>query len=101
MDMRQSLCRFAIAFAVLVLWSGVGAAQDKTQFPDDQKGFIVELAQLMKKYPKAAERFSLRDNSTDPGKPKAAHRMCCEWDCPWAPPASNLVGCTCREQCLK
>jgi hypothetical protein len=55
----------------------------------------------MKKYPKAAERFSLRDNSTDPGKPKAVHRMCCEWDCPWAPPASNLVGCTCREQCLK
>jgi hypothetical protein len=101
MDMRQSLCRFAFAIGMLVLWSSAGLAQEKTKFPEDHGGFIVELTQLMKKYPKAAERFSLRDSSKDPGKPQAAHHMCCEWDCPWSPPSSNLVGCTCREQCPK
>jgi hypothetical protein len=68
-------------------------SQDPPQFPKGFEVFLSEMAQLMKKYPLAAETFSLRDNSS---KPQGAHRVCCEWLCDWGD-----VNCRCKMECPK
>jgi hypothetical protein len=88
-----------LAFIISLSASGFAQAQqsqEKPQFPKNLEGFLSEVSQLMKKYPLAAQTFSLRDNSNNPNKPQVAHHACCEWSCEW-----DHVRCTCVEQCLK
>jgi hypothetical protein len=91
------------ALVACSLLAGVSAsmsfAQQSTQegpeFPKGFEGFLSDMAQLMKKYPLAAETFSLRDSSAKP-KPKSSHHACCEWSCDW-----GSVNCKCNKQCLE
>jgi hypothetical protein len=75
------------------------AAQPASDIPKGYEKLFGELADLMKKYPGAAERFHILDTKGTPTPtkgtptPKAgSFHACCEWSCSSRP-------CTCVRQC--
>lgn len=98
--MRRSLALITAMLGFSVLATGTLTAEDKIEFPKGHERFLGEFSLLMRKYPQAAQRFSLRDNSGHFSEAKRAHRACCEWSCPWHPPGSAPPReCKCNMQC--
>lgn len=99
--MRKVFARLTVVVGLMPAVAGASFAGDAPEFPKEQQRFLAELSILMMKYPKAAERFSLRDSSSA-AKLSSSHRACCEWSCPWHPPGSAPPReCKCNMQCLE
>lgn len=98
--MRKSIVCIIAALCLSFHETGALSAEDTTEFPKGHERFLGEFSFLMRKYPQAAERFSLRDSSAHSSKASSAYRACCEWFCPWQPPSSAPPReCTCKMQC--
>lgn len=96
----RSMKRLLIVLAMFTISAGVCSAQEqKIAFPKGFNGFLADMAKVMKKYPKAAQQFSLRDSSTAKPEPQSSHHACCEWSCDWSPPGSSSTHCQCQMQC--
>jgi hypothetical protein len=73
-----------------------GGNKNAAEFPRGYEDFVAEYQSLMKKHPKAAERFTLSDK---PNQSKA--RMCCDWSCSDSIHHTTGSPCGCADFCGK
>ncbi len=100
---KQARLFLSALLAILFIsapWSHVSAQapQDEVPVPAGFENMFDEMAKLMKKYPGAAARFTLRDHKAESVsmKPKAgSFHACCRRDC------TGSSHCTCLEWCLE
>lgn len=101
----RSICLSAVTAMLLFLLPVLSESASLEEKPSTKKAestlpvgyekLFGELADVMKKYPGAAERFHILDTKEKKdATPKSSFHACCEWEC-------KSPGCSCMKQCLE